>query len=217
MAQLPSTTSAFITAMAKEHVPATETSLGQSFLKFNGKSGQWTLGKEDEPVDGEEMLINIEQLQHGWIRWGESPPAKVFAPVVEPLPERLPSMPGTDSRGQPCTNVAKAARGFTARFFDDELGQAEFSTSSDGGCERVDELKVAIIQKYQADGESHIYPRVKLGNDWYKRNDGNKVFKPIFELVAWCDQNGEAEGAAPEKIEAPEEEPAPARRRRRRA
>jgi hypothetical protein len=201
--------------------PQNRTSDG--YLKFNGKTGEWTFGMEEVEVDGAEMVVNSMSIEHGYLRWGELPPVKVFTPDWEPYPERPESIEGKDQDGKDKTFTAEEARQFQARFVgdDEELGQCIFNTSSMGGVEKVDDLYDKIyIQSKESDGNFY-FPRVKLTSEWYKRSTG-KVYKPVFEIVGWCDANGKMHSKA-DKLEAPEtddtpeqEEEQPTRRRRRR-
>ena len=219
--QLPATTNeAFAEAAAKHHVPATRNEGG--FLQFNGKSGDWSFGTDDEPVDGCEAILMSKLIEQGWIRWGTKPPLKVFSLVTAgAYPTAPQSVEGVDQDGRPCTHVAQAARQFMGKFVGEveALGQFIFNTSSMGGVENTSALYSAIIMK--AADSPYFFPRVKFGEESYKRSTG-KVYKPVFEIVGWHDVDGNAEGAAPKKLEskgtedAGEEDAPPARKRRRR-
>jgi hypothetical protein len=198
-----------------------QTRVEGGFLKFNGKSGEWTMGQDEETVTNASVLLIVNGTQHGYIRWGESPPAKVFTSIMDELPQKPEPIDGVDQDGKEKTFYAQDARLIAGTFMgeNDDLGQFVFTTSSMGGVENMDKEIDAIITK-ASDGTEFFYPLVKLTSEWYKRSTG-KVYKPVFELTAWCDQNGAAEteaklehyDAEPE-VEAEEE--APSRRRSRR-
>lgn len=195
------------------------------YLKFNGKTGQWMFGTEETAVDGCEVLVNANKIQHGYIRWGELPPEKAFTPDWTPYPDRPESIEGTDMDGKPKTFKAEEARQFEGAFTgeDDDLGQFIFNSSSMAGVENTDKL----YDKMYAQAREHpeyVYPLVRLENEFYKRSTG-KVFKPVFTVVAWCDVNGKPMTEADKKLEEPapekeapekEDETPPTRRRRRR-
>jgi hypothetical protein len=196
------------------------------FLKFNGKSGNWAFGQEETDVTGSEVLIASHTMQHGYVRWGEVPPAKAFASVSDELPDKPESVDGVDQDGRAKTFYAEDARMFSGGFTgeDADLGMFVFNTSSMGGVENVDKLYDMILVQAQANAE-FCYPLVKLSDEWYKRSTG-KVYKPVFTLVHWCDVNGEpmsATLAAPDKADATDADaddddaPPPPRRRRRAA
>lgn len=203
------------------------------YLKFNGKTGEWTIGTEEVEVTECLALVNALTIEHGYMRWGELPPVKAFTPDWTPYPDKPEPIEGEDMDGKPKTFNAEEARQLRGKFWgeDEDLGQFTFNTSSMGGVENVDDLFDKMYMQAQQHPD-HIYPRVKLTSEWYKRSTG-KVYKPVFEIVAWCDQNGEPLNAA-KKLEeteakkqtakAPEQEQeddsaeddAPPRRRRRR-
>jgi len=192
------------------------------YLKFNGKTGQWTFGQEDVDVAGEEVLINVQSLQHGYVRWGEIPPAKAFTSISEAYPEKPEPIDGKDFEGRPMRFFADDARQFQGKFLDEGLGQFIYNASNKWHVENVDKLYDAILTKAQ-DETPYVYPLVELSNEFYKRATG-KVYKPVFKIIGWCDVNGNPETAriakehAPDEVDDKEEgkeEDAPPRRRRR--
>lgn len=194
------------------------------YLKFNGKTGQWTLGQEETDVEDCTVLVNATKIQHGYVRWGEIPPAKAFTPDWTPYPEKPEPLDGKDMDGNPKTFTAEEARQFEGAFIDDDadLGQFIFNTSSMAGVENTDALYDQMYMQAR-ENPDFVYPKVRLTSEWYKRSTG-KVFKPVFEVVAWCDVNGNPQTKAAKvehkqaeaEADEPEEEQ-PARRRRRRA
>lgn len=196
------------------------------FLSFNGKTGAWAMGQEEQDATNAEAIINSATMQHGYVRWGTKPPEKAFSLIFQPYPDKPNSVEGTDYEGRPKTFNAEEARQVTGKFIDDDkdLGQFIFNTSSMGGVENMDKLFDEIVLKAQ-DGTAFVFPVIVLDNEWYKRSTG-KVFKPVFEVVRWCDEDGNVENAklkAPEAAhdDEPEAEPEPVeeppkRRRRRR-
>jgi len=164
---------------------------GGDFLKFSGKTGHWEIDSEE--VDGEEVIIFTPSLQHGWMNWADAPPLKAMSKFSEPKPDKPPPMEGEDFNGKECMLQSESARALMLKFVDEELGQATFETSSMGGVENTDELYMAIIKQLGADIE-YCYPKVKLGEEHYKGKRGT-IYKPVWEIVAWCDQEGNEKGA----------------------
>jgi hypothetical protein len=222
--QLPSNSVKSFVEGAKKHRRPQSGAKG-GFLQFNGKSGEWTFGQEEVSVTGESVLVLAESAQHGFIQWGVKPPEKVFASIQDPVPAAPDSVEGPDrDTGEMVTYYPQDARQFMGAFFDEDLGQFQFSTSSMGGVENVDSLFDAIVEK-AATGSEFYYPEVELANEFYKRSTG-KVFKPVFDIVRWCDVNGNPEDGGKSKKSLPpkqeredsgEEEEAQPKRRRRRA
>lgn len=204
MSNLPANLSNFLDGVKKNHAPV-HTAGGKPYLKFSGKTGGWMMGKDETEVDGEEAIINLAACRHGYVRWGEMPPAKCFSPINEPLPEKPEDKTGIDfSTKQERLFSAQAARQLEGRFVDETLGEFIFDTNSMGGVERVDELISKAIAR-MIDGTEYVFPKIALEEDFYKRPDG-KVFKPLLTVVAWCNTNGEEEGeegAEPDAIGPP--------------
>lgn len=223
MSNLPATLNGFLKGVKENHTPVSNTG-GKAFLKFSGKTGGWLMGKDELEVDSEEVIINLAACRHGFVRWGEMPPAKAYSLINEPLPTPPEDKVGIDfSTKQERLFSAQAARQLEGRFVDEELGEFVFDTNSMGGVERVDELIAKAIARL-SEGTAFVFPKVALEEDFYKRPDG-KVFKPLLTVVAWCDMDGveEEDSTEPEpepaKIEKPAKakEPAKTTRRRRRA
>lgn len=164
---------------------------GVSFLRMNFENGEWSLGKEMADVTGDLILVNTSTIQHGWILWSGNRPTKVMSAFNQPLPAAMASI-GDDhpSEGR-CLQGAMADNG----------GPLSYESNSYGGRKGVDTL-LGLIKAHAASGSQHLYPRVKLGSESYvaAKRGGKLVFNPIFEVVAWCDQDGNEEGKAPEQI-----------------
>ncbi len=177
------------------------------FLTFNGKDGDWSFGQTEEDAEGWEAVVNVANLQHGWMRWGTNPPAKAYTTIDEPLP--MAPEPVTDEYGK--VREAQKARCLQGMFMDGTgSGEAfQFEIASMGGVENVDKLITAVIARASA-GEALLYPVVRLNSEWYKSQHG-KIYKPVFEIIDWTDEMGELSAATPAIEEAEDEEESPPR------
>ncbi len=202
------------TALAGSQVQETQGLAGFSFLKMDFESGEWLLGQDSDIVTDEEVLVNTTTIQHGWILWSGGRPNKSFVGFTQPLPIPMESI-GDDHPSE--------GRSFQGALVDDGEMLA-FDTNSYGGRKGVDVL-LGKIKAHAAEGSQHLYPRVKLTSESYanKKRGGKMTFNPVFEIVAWCDQEGNEEEDALPQIEgakaAPAEETteeAPKRQRRKR-
>lgn len=227
--QLPATAMDDFVALAKKNRKPIVRVDG-AFLKFDGKAGRWELGQEGTDVSKDKVIINSASLQHGFVRWGSTPPAKVWASISAPEPTPPDSIEGVDQSGSPTTFFAQAARQFMGKFVDGAQEQFVFNTNSGGGVERSEELYDAILNR-AATHPDYCFPIVSLEYDFWTRATG-KVYKPVFKIVEWVDVEGNAEGKRKAKIAAPDDdavmdgsgdepaavpdEPEPARGRRRR-
>jgi len=199
------------TALAQSQVQETTGLAGFSFLKMDFESGEWLLGQDAEIVTNDELLVNTTTIQHGWILWSGGRPNKSFVGFTQPLPQPMESI-GDDFPSE--------ARSFQGALIDDGEPLA-FDTNSYGGRKGIDVL-LGKIKAHSAEGSKHLFPKVKLTSESYanKKRGGKLTFNPVFEIVAWCDNDGNEEGEAPAQVEAqpePEAEaPAEPKKRQRR-
>jgi hypothetical protein len=199
------------TALAQSQVQETTGLAGFSFLKIDFETGEWFLGQDAEIVSDELVLVNTTTIQHGWILWSGGRPNKSFVGFSQPLPQPMEAI-GDDHPSE--------ARSFQGALIDDGEPLA-FDTNSYGGRKGIDVL-LGKIKAHSAEGSKHLFPKVKLTSESYanKKRGGKLTFNPVFEIVAWCDQDGNEEGEAPARVEAqpePEAEaPAEPKKRQRR-
>jgi len=193
-------------ALASSQVRETQGLAGFSFLKMDFETGEWLLGQDSDIVTDEAVLINTTTIQHGWILWSGGRPNKTFVSFQQPLPQQMESI-GEDHPSE--------ARSFQGALVDDGEPLA-FDTNSYGGRKGIDVL-LGKIKAHAAEGSTHLYPKVKLTSESYsnKKRGGKTTYNPVFEIIEWCDQNGDPEGDAPASITAPVEEEAPKTRKRR--
>jgi len=183
-------------ALAGSQVQETTGLAGFSFLKIDFESGEWLLGQDAEIVTDEEILVNTTTIQHGWILWSGGRPNKSFVGFTQPLPQPMEAI-GDDYPSE--------ARSFQGALIDDGEPLA-FDTNSYGGRKGIDVL-LGKIKAHSAEGSTFLYPRVKLTSESYanKKRGGKLTFNPVFEIVAWCDNDGNEEGKAPAQVAAPSE------------
>jgi hypothetical protein len=186
------------TALAQSQVQETTGLVGFSFLKIDHVSGEWLLGQDGDIVSDEEILVNTATIQHGWILWSGGRPNKIFVGFTQPLPQAMEPI-GDDSPSE--------ARSFQGALVDDGEPLA-FDTNSYGGRKSIDVL-LGKIKAHSAEGSKHLYPKVKLTSESYanKKRGGKLTFNPVFEIVAWCNEDGdEEEENKPELVEGPSED-----------
>jgi hypothetical protein len=198
-------------ALEQSQVQETTGLAGFSFLKIDFESGEWFLGQDAEIVTDFEILVNTTTIQHGWILWSGGRPNKSFVGFTQPLPQPMEAI-GDDYPSE--------ARSLQGALIDDGEPLA-FDTNSYGGRKGIDVL-LGKIKAHSAEGSTFLYPRVKLTSESYanKKRGGKLTFNPVFEIVAWCDTDGNEEGEAPaqveDKSETEAEAPAEPKKRQRR-
>jgi len=184
------------TALAQSQVQETTGLAGFSFLKIDFESGEWLLGQDAEIMTDELILVNTTTIQHGWILWSGGRPNKSFVGFTQPLPQPMEAI-GDDYPSE--------ARSFQGALIDDGEPLA-FDTNSYGGRKGIDVL-LGKIKAHSAEGSKYLFPKVKLTSESYanKKRGGKLTFNPVFEIVAWCDTEGNEEGEAPAQVAAPSE------------
>jgi len=183
-------------ALAGSQIQETTGLVGFSFLKMDFQSGEWLLGQDADIVTDEEILVNTTTIQHGWILWSGGRPNKSFASFNKALPDAM------DPIGE---DYPSEARSFQGALVDDGTPLA-FDTNSYGGRKSIDVL-LGKIKAHSAEGSKHLFPKVKLTSESYanKKRGGKLTYNPVFEIVAWCDNDGNEEGKAAAQVEGPTE------------
>lgn len=200
-------------ALAQSKVHQTTTNAGKAFIRFDFKTGDFTFGRDQEEITGDEIVVNTQSFTHGWVLWVNGSPQKVMRSFVEQLPEPMPAV----GEEQP-----SEARGFEARFEDDEETLLVFESNSYGGRKGADALLHEVMLKSQGGEDDFLYPVVKLTSESYKAKQGGTIHNPLFKVVDWVDSEGNRESANGTKKLAAKDEPeesvqaeeAPRRRRR---
>ena len=211
-------------ALSKSKVNETQTNSGADYLNLNTHTGNWTAGQEQDDVSGDLILVNTASLRHGWTIWSGNKPYRTHVSFIQDMP-MAPEPMGSPQK----PDMPEEARSFLAAFEDGV--PCEYDTCTMGGREGVDVL-FAAVKAHAASGSEFLYPKCRLANASYpnKHRGGKLMYTPVFEVVAWCDVDGNEEGGKakavtkqetkaepaaetePEAVDAPAE---PVRRRRR--
>ena len=201
-------------ALTQSKIKETTGLAGFSFLRMDFETGEWSIGQDGDIVTGDELLVNTTTIQHGWILWSGGRPTKSMTSFSQDLPMPMASI-GDDFPSE--------GRSFQAAFVEDGEMVA-FDSNSYGGRKGVD-LLLGKIKAHAATGSQFLYPKVKLTSESYAnaKRGGKLTFNPVFEIVEWCDNEGNPEGTKAAAVEdktvnvaeTPEEQAeAPTRQRR---
>ena len=200
---------------------------GMQHMRFGAYTGEWSYGKEGLDITDEEIIVNTQSLQHGWVQWCNQKPTERMVSFVEDLP--IPMEDVKDKKGVVCQ--AQEARGFQAMLPEDDGTHTlvSFVNNSFGARKGVDVLMNAIRVKAGTTAD-FLYPKVRLtedGNSYENPNKkGETIFNPMFEIVSWHNMAGDVEGEAATQVEdqsdpepevKEEEAPKTNKRRRRKA
>lgn len=190
-------TEALANALANSQVQENTSAGGVDFLKMDFETGEWLIGRDQDIVTDDLILVNTPSLKHGWTLWSGGQPQKSHVSFTQPLPAPMAPI-GED--------VASEARSFDGALVDDQ-SPLSFDVNSLGGRKGVDRL-LGAIKAHAAAGSGYLYPKVKLTSESYanKKRGGKLTFNPVFEVIAWCNVEGEEEPESAEVLAAPAEQ-----------
>jgi hypothetical protein len=183
---------------------------GTVIIKMD-KTGHWVFGADQTEIeDDSTWAVNPFSFVHGYIAWGDGEVlAEKMVGVSQPLPELDTAPPGAKKGWE--TQVGMSIKCLSGA----DVGmEARYTTTSVGGKKGVQALAVAIATQVEKDQDKPV-PVVVLGKEHYTHKSYGRIFTPIFKVLEWTSMDGGVEAEeAPEAIEAPVAEAAPARRRR---
>ena len=183
---------------------------GTVIIKMD-KTGHWVFGADQTEIeDDSTWAVNPFSFVHGYIAWGDGEVlAEKMVSVSQPLPELEVAPPGAKKGWE--TQVGMSMKCLDGA--DKDL-EARYTTTSVGGKKGVQALAVAIATQVEKD-QSKPVPVVELGKEHYTHKSYGRIYTPLFAVQEWVGMDGDAKAEeAPEAIEAPVAEAAPARRRR---
>jgi len=187
----------------KDRVQIHTTTTGNlQHIRYDSYSGDWTYGKENEDISGEEVTIITNSFIHGWHLWVDREVSKRTANFTEPLPEKIE--PREDRKGK--VQTANEARGFQCVYGDLTSGdsiQMSWEHSTDG-CRRAIDSVLEETMARAATEAVFLYPIVTLKHDTPYENsykDGEMIYPPLLDIVGWRDQEGNDAPDATAKVE----------------
>ena len=183
---------------------------GTVIIKMD-KTGHWVFGADQTEIeDDSTWAVNPFSFVHGYIAWGDGEVlAEKMVSVSQPLPELDTAPPGAKKGWE--TQVGMSIKCLSGA----DVGmEARYTTTSVGGKKGVQALAVAIATQVEKDQDKPV-PVVVLGKEHYTHKSYGRIYTPMFAVQEWVGMDGDAKAEeAPEAIEAPVAEAAPARRRR---
>lgn len=178
---------------------------GMPFLNFNGKTGQFTAGRDKTKIPhGSRFAINANESKLGWICWIEgSVEDEVMVPIVQgtpPLKESLEDHSDEDGDYEDGDGWKEQA---SIPMRDLETGEEFlFKTSAKSGISQLGDLmrdygaeyllrpdEVAVVELDAEEFEMTIKSKNSKGKEI---SETHTNFKPIFDLVDWLDEDEQA-------------------------
>jgi hypothetical protein len=190
---------------AKATSPVNQT----KYMKFNGKTGRFSIEDSNEPdgktiESGSEFYLNLMGAQHGYQCWKEN---KVVDRHMSSVFVGLPHKDSLNDHG-PYAQDDDNKEGWGAQFVfqlkEKATGQQfSLTLSSVGGQRAANDFLEEVINKSVLEGD-HIMnstPLVKIKSVSFKTTQGKKSvtnYKPAFEVINWVNPDMTT---APKKIE----------------
>jgi hypothetical protein len=161
-------------------------SSSRSFIRFNGKTGVYSVGRQKQPMDPDAVwLLEPMSMLTGWVCWKASKDVQRHSwATVRDRTDRI-SEDKLEDHGPYRDNLGegwKVMRGFGAVECAPGGLQYEFSTTSLSGCNSVQDIQDSIRDRAIA-GEHHV-PLIHFRSEMFVAQDA-KNYKPIFLPVAW--------------------------------
>ncbi len=174
------------------------------YIKFNAKTNLWAVnrGTEEEAIEQPRMLIDLEHIQKGWLRFREQ-----MAPDFKLDPRGTPM----DTLVTPEPGTGDYKTGFIVQIFSTALGSRQLSANSF----QLKEAIGALYRQYKKESPAHpgklpICEVIKV--ETITGNYGAN-FRPTFSIIGWADRPAEfcdhlPKGSAQVAVATPQ--PAPA-------
>ena len=189
-------------AIAKaDFVPEAQATGDEVFCTYKPYVGEYLVGRNQEDITGEEVIIIVDTLATGWILWNNGVCHERLNPFIEQL-ERKPDLPvdiAADCEAE--GDDWNEARG--VMFVTDDGLQCIWKGATMGIRKALDPIISEIISRASnADDNGYLYPKVALNvAEPYKSKKGGKIFNPLLDIVSWHDKDGVIQGEAKKSIE----------------
>lgn len=168
-------------------------SSGALFLKFDGNTGEYTYGKDQEELsEGTRVAVAASEFKNGWICWKDQEVVgEVMVRIVDGKP---PAKHTLEDHGPYDDEKDGWSEQSSAQFRDIETGEEFlYKTSSKGGRIALGNLVRDYGKQFQ------LHPSqvaiVELGTTSFDAKDkktGKKLgrkYAPVFKIVEWMDED----------------------------
>jgi hypothetical protein len=152
-------------------------------LKF-GKSGNWTAGVDDDPMDGAELLADVANLGVGWRKWVDGAITNTDLGLIAQnfRPKERHELDDTNESQWPLDNSGKRKDpwqfSYILRLVGEDGTSYVYSASSFGGKAAIGDLCTHYHRK-------KANPYVKLTQSSYKHKLYGKTFNPKLVVVGF--------------------------------
>ena len=151
-------------------------------LRLRFRKGDWVRGNDEGIMNG--AILAAYRFDHRWDKWHDKEVVDSIVPVPgEPFPLDAEDIADDGSLGE---------WQYVAQLFLRDLDDCrdfEFSTSSQGGCRAIEELKSQTRKMRRR--KTGALPVVRLDSStFYSKRHRTDVVKPLLTVVSWVDADG---------------------------
>jgi hypothetical protein len=160
---------------------------GIPFLKCDGNSGQWSVGKGKNDMNGRRLTADVPDAMHGFQKFENKKPIYVIGRIGDGYqPPARDTLGDTDTTRWHSNQDPWEAVVLLPMFDPETREPFIFTSSNDGGKDGVTELVDAVVNNVALHPDAtNQLPVCELSSDSYVNSLGKKIFKPIFEIVGW--------------------------------
>ncbi len=164
---------------------AAEESSGR-IVKFT-KDGHWTVGIEEESLDGVTVLADMENLAVGSRKWKDGQIVDMNVGLVRDnfVPKPREKLDDNDKATWPKNSRGEANDpwqfGYYLRLTDDDGNAYAWTAASSGARRAIGDLSRQYMRK-------RVNPLVKLGAGSYRHREFGKINTPELKVVGWADE-----------------------------
>ncbi len=168
-------------------------SSGVDYLSFSGKTGRYSLGRNQDEIDPDQLyLVEPHTFIGGWVCWKNSKPIdRIEWPVMEAADQRV-KKGDLEEHGPYRENAGEGWQqllGFGLIGMDAVFSQVKFSSTSKSGRNSIGDLMKEIgIRSASAEPDM---PLIYFGETSFESN-GQTNYKPVLSVEAWVSRGSAA-------------------------
>lgn len=171
-----------------------------AYLKFNGNTGEFTYGADDNPLGyGAQLVGDLFNVSFGWICWKDSEPVEeLLVKIMDgkpPLEHNLPDHSPYDSNDDGWREATALPMVLLTNVIDNVDDDSEagtrllFKGSSASSCRGVRKLSGAFGKLFRE--KPGQFPVIEIDAESFqaKEKKFGKKYAPIFKIVGWIGED----------------------------
>jgi hypothetical protein len=184
---------ALATALTEAADEATTGSGNVDYLSFSGKTGRYSLGRNQEDIDPEQLyLVEPQTFISGWVCWKNSKPIDRIEWSVLKAKEQAVAFDDLEDHGPYRKNAGEGWQqvlGFDLLACDAIQSQVKFSSTSKSGRNSIGDLMKEIGLRAAAKEPS--LPLINFSETTFESN-GQTNYKPVLQVETWVTRDSAA-------------------------